>query len=74
MTTMSTERIYLFIEHWTKRGMVPMADPIKLERKPDRVWTLLGEHTLHLRWPKPDQPNPIHGVNAFLEHELHDWH
>jgi hypothetical protein len=61
----------LWIGKWQKRGMCPCADPVPLDEKPDRVWTLYA-HTSEEHPPKlPFQASHLNG--AFLEDYVHDW-
>jgi hypothetical protein len=61
----------LWIGEWEKRGMVPGAKPVPLDKKPKRVWTLYS-HTDPKKPPKlPITPIHLHG--AFLEDYVHDW-
>ena len=61
----------LYIKEWEQRGIVPNALPIPLKEKPSRVWTLPTQCDEAAR---PTLPyTPMHGYNAFLEDEMHDW-
>lgn len=64
----------LWLSEWepspSERGAM-RAKPVRLAKKPDRVWTLSGHRD---QSQPPTLPfYPTHGYDAFLDDYVHDW-
>jgi hypothetical protein len=61
----------VFLAEWHRPGIVPKAKPVRVARRPDRVWTLFRDED---PLKPPALPfHPLHRVNAFAEDYVHDW-
>ncbi len=71
---MATEQQILLWVEWKADRALPSGGRFNeagLTMKPRRIWTLLRETS---KAKPPSLPIvPEHGVNAFMEDEIHDW-
>lgn len=70
---MKNEQMLLWVEWEANKGL-PSGGRFKvadLASRPTRIWTLVREQDR--RRPPALPIAPEHGVNAFMEDEIHDW-